>query len=237
VIILDCDEVIKKLKSMENPSAVQPMAKYGINPKNNLGITVTNIIKLSKEIGKDHQLAQELWSTEIRDARLLACLIDDPKQVTEKQMESWVMDFNSWDLCDHCCGHLFDKTEFAYDKVQEWCTRDEEFVKRAGFALLAFLILHDKKKGDEVFLKYLPIIKREAVDERNYVKKALNWALRHIGKRSQFLNKKAIKTAKEIKRMDSKAARWIATDAIRELTSEKVQERLRKKKISTSKKR
>ena len=233
---LNCKEVIAKLRSMEKPEAVKYMARYGINPENNWGVSVGDIKNLSKEIGKDHKLALKLWNTKIRDARMVAALIEDPKQVTKEQLNTWVSDFNSWDICDHCCMHLLDKTPFAYNNVEEWTASDLEFTKRAGFALLASLTLHDKKRDDEDFLKYLQLIKREAIDDRNYVKKAVNWSLRTIGKRSLFLNEKAIETAKEIKKLDSKAARWIATDAIRELTSKKIQERLKKKKGKRTKK-
>jgi 3-methyladenine DNA glycosylase AlkD len=224
------DEILKQLKSQANPEAVKGMARYGINPEKNLGVSVTDIRALASEIGKDHELALQLWESGIRDARILAPHIDNPKQVTEDQMEKWVNDFNSWDVCDNCCSHLFDKTPFAYKKAIEWSDRKEEFVKRAGFALQAALTVHDKQAGDEQFNQFLPIIKREAVDERNYVKKAVNWALRNIGKRNQALNKKAIKTAREIKKIDSKSARWIASDTLRELTSEKIQKRIQKKK-------
>lgn len=223
-------QILEKLKSLEDPKAVAGMARFGINPERNYGLSVSTITKLSKEVGKDHDLAQALWTSGIRDARMLACLIDDPSLVTEAQMDTWALDFNSWDICDHCCGHLFDKTEFAYKKVKEWSSAEPEFVKRAGFALLAWLAVHDKKADDKVFINLLPIIKREAKDDRNYVKKAVNWALRHIGKRNMALNKIAIEAAVEIKKLDFRSARWIASDAIRELTSSKIQERLKKKK-------
>jgi 3-methyladenine DNA glycosylase AlkD len=145
-------------------------------------------------------------------------------------MEKWVKAFNSWDVCDNACGHLFDKTKYSYKKAKEWPRRDEEFVKRAGFALMAWLAVHDKKSDDERFEEFLTIIKRESTDERNYVRKAVNWALRNIGKRNLTLNGKAIKTAEEIKKIDNRTARWNANNAIRELTSEKIQERLNKKK-------
>lgn len=222
------EEILKKLNSLSDPKAVEGMARYGINPERNLGVSVTTLRKFAKEIGRDHQLAQRLWSTGIRDARMVAALIDDPKLVREEQMERWAKDFKSWDLCDHCCGHLFDKTEYAYQKAKEWSKRKEEFVKRAGFALMAWLAVHDKKAEDKEFLIFLPLIKNESIDSRNYVKKAINWALRNIGKRNINLNKKAIKTAKEIQIIDSKSARWIASDAIRELTSERIQKKFRK---------
>ena len=205
------------------------MARYGINPVNNYGVSVALLRKIAKEVGRDHQLAQRLWSSGIRDARMLAVLVDDPVKVSVEQMDVWVKDFNSWDVCDLCCCHLFDRTKFAYQKAVEWSGREEEFVKRAGFSLMAGLAVHDKKAVDEEFLKFLPVIRREAVDDRNYVKKAVNWALRQIGKRNINLNRKAVETAEEIRKIDSGGARWVSSDAIRELTSDVVQERLRGK--------
>jgi 3-methyladenine DNA glycosylase AlkD len=225
---VEYEEVIKRLKSQSNPKAVEGMARYGINPKNNLGISVTNLRKLAREIGCDHELALQLWASEIRDARFIAATIDDPNEVTEEQLESMVLDLNSWDLCDHCCSDIFLKSNFAYKKASEWSEREEEFVKRAGFSLMARLAVRDKKAEDEKFEMFLPIIKRESADERNYVKKAVNWALRQIGKRNPHLNKKAIRTAKDIQEMDSKSAKWIASDALRELTGDKIQMRLKK---------
>lgn len=172
--------------------------------------------------------ALKLWKSGIHEARLLAGLVDNPQQVTEDQMEGWVKDFNSWDICDQVCSNLFDRTSFAYGKVLEWTSRDEEYVKRAGYALMAVLAVHDKKAGDEVFLAFLPIIKAGATDERNFVKKAVNWALRQIGKRNANLNKVAIKVAEEIHSIDSKSARWIASDALRELTCEAVVRKIMK---------
>jgi 3-methyladenine DNA glycosylase AlkD len=221
-------EIIQKLKSLASPKNVEGMARFGINPNNTLGISVPVLRDIAREAGKDHQLAQELWASSIHEARILACFIDKPEMVTELQMESWVKDFDSWDVCDLCCSDLFDRTKFAHQKAVEWSGREEEFVKRAGFTLMAALAVHDKKASDADFLKFLPIIKRESTDERNFAKKAVNWALRNIGKRNLDLNKMAIKTAEEIQKIDSKSARWIAADALRELTGEAVQKRLNK---------
>jgi 3-methyladenine DNA glycosylase AlkD len=160
-------------------------------------------------------------------------MIDEPDKVDDSQMEQWVRDFDSWGVCDQCCMNLFDRTGFAYPKAIEWSSREEEFVKRAGFALMAVLAFHDKKAGDEVVLKFFPAIEKESVDERNYVKKAVNWALRQIGKRSINLNRMAIETAKNIKKIDSRAARWIASDALKELAGEAVQNRLADKKTKS----
>ena len=219
-------EVLKQLESMADPAAVAGMAKFAVGGQHTLGISIPTLRQMAKEIGKNHDLAQQLWTSGIHEARLLATMIDLPKQVTEEQMETWAKDFDSWDVCDQCCLNLFRQTPFAQQKVVEWSSRPEEFVKRASFALMATLAVHDKKAADEVFMAYLSLIKRESVDERNFVKKAVNWALRQIGKRNRNLNQHAIETAQEIQQMDSKSARWIAADALRELTGDKVQQRL-----------
>ncbi|HEY9205505.1 MAG TPA: DNA alkylation repair protein [Candidatus Methanoperedens sp.] len=220
------EEIINKLKSLSNPEAVEGMARFGINPDNTYGVSIPNLRKIAKETGKNHDLALELWSSGIHEARILACFIDIPELVSSEQMEDWAADFDSWDVCDQCCSNLFDKTRFAYQKAEEWSGRNEEFVKRAGFVLMATLAVHDKKSDNREFLKFLTVIKREAVDERNFVRKAVNWALRQIGKRNLELNKAVIGTAKEIQEIDSKAARWIASDALRELKNEKVKKKI-----------
>ena len=222
------EEIIKQLKAKANPKNVEGMARFGINPGGTLGVSVYVIRDMVKGIGRNHKLAEKLWKSKIHEARMLAAFVDEPDKVTEKQMESWVKDFDSWDICDQVCSNLFDKTEFAYKKAFEWSERDEEFVKRAGFVLMASLSVHDKEATDGKFEQFLPVIKREAADERNFVKKAVNWALRQIGKRNLALNKKAIKAAVEIEKIDSKVARWIAKNALRELRSDKVQQRLKK---------
>jgi 3-methyladenine DNA glycosylase AlkD len=224
--------VIKKLKSLANPEAVAGMARFGINPKNTYGVSIPVLRKMAKEIGKNHLVAQKLWNSGIHVARILSGMIDSPEEVTEKQMERWVRDFDSWDVCDQVCSNLFDRTRFAHKKAMDWSERGEEFVKRAGFVLVAVLSVHDKKAKDNAFLKFLPIIKREARDERNFVRKAVSWALRQVGKRNLRLNQMAVKTAKEIQGIESRAAKWIASDAIRELTSEAVQKKFRKEKVS-----
>ena len=221
-------EILDRLKSLGNPEAFNKMIHFGINVDKAFGISIPKLRELAKEIGQDHALAQALWDSKYHEARLLACLIDDPKKVSEEQMDHWVNDFRSWDLCDHCCGNLFDKTPYASKKVDEWTKRSEEYVKRAGFALIAYLASHDKKKSDDKFIDFLEVIKREATDNRNFVKKAVNWSLRQIGKRNLLLNQIVITKAEEIRNIDSKTARWIANDAIKELTSEKVQKRLKK---------
>lgn len=224
---MEYPEIIRRLKALGDPQAVAGMARFGIRAKKAYGISAPALRSLAKEIGKDHSLAQKLWNSAILEARILACLIDDPQFVSEAQMERWVRNFDNWSVCDACCGNLFDKTPFAYDKAKEWSKRKEEFVKRAGFTLMADLAIHDKKARDQAFIRFLPLIKREAKDERNFVKKAVNWALRQIGKRNRQLNQAVIETAREIYRLDSKSARWIAADALRELRSPAVQKRLK----------
>ncbi len=219
---------LQKLKSLGNAKNRAGMASFGIETKKAYGISVYVLRALAKDIGTDHALALQLWKSGIHEARLLASFIDDPMMVTESQMERWAKDFASWDMCDQCCGFLFDKTQFAEAKVVEWSNRESEFVKRAGFVLMAALSVHDKKAKDAMFVKFFPIIQRESRDERNFVKKAVNWALRQIGKRNRILNKKAIEIGKKIGQLDSKSAKWIASDALRELTSKKVQQRLKK---------
>jgi len=200
------EQVIQKLRSLANAENAAGMARFGINPENTLGIPVPILRKTAKEIGKDHLLAQELWTSGIHEARILACFVDNPGEVTGSQMESWVREFDSWDVCDQCCANLFDRTKIAFDKAVEWSGREDEFVKRAGFSLMAALAWHDKKAPDVNFQKFLPLIKKGSTDERNFVKKSVNWALRQIGKKNANLNKMAIKTAQEIQKIDSKAA-------------------------------
>ncbi len=230
----DAMKVIRTLEEFRNPENVAGMARFGISSKNALGVSIPVLRDLAKEISHDpdlkgnvHGLALELWETGVHEARILAGFIDDPKAVTEAQIEKWVSEFDSWDVCDQVCSGLFDRTKFAVKKAREWSHRKEEFVKRAGFVLMAALAVHDKDADEEMFLKFLPIIKRESIDERNFVRKAVNWALRGIGKRGLSLNKAAVECAEEILKIDSKTARWIATDALRELTGSAVLKRLK----------
>ena len=205
------------------------MARFGINPHNTLGIPLSTLRPLAREIGKDHDLAQQLWDSGIHEAHILASIIGKPAQVTEEQMEAWVEDLDSWDVCDQVCMNLWGKSPHAYRKAHEWSTGEEEFVKRAAFALMVALAIHDKKASDEQFEEFLPVIIAQAPDERNFVRKAVNWALRQIGKRNLNLNGKAIATARQILDSWVRQARWVASDALRELTSEKIQSRLRER--------
>ncbi len=221
---MNSQDIVKKLKSLGDPKNVAGMARFGINPKNTFGVSVNTLRGIGKEIKKEvkekdviHQLALELWETEIHEARILATIIDIPELVTEKQADKWVKDLDSWDICDGFCLNLIDKTSFAFKKVREWSSREEEFVRRAGFATIAGSASHNKTAKDSDFEELFPLIKKYSTDSRNFVRKAVNWALRGIGKRNKTLLPKAIKLAEEIEKIDSKSARWIAKDALREL--------------------
>lgn len=219
------EEIIARLKAEANPDNVAGMARFGISSTNTLGISIYTLRKWAKEIGKDHELALKLWDSAFHEARILASFIDEPEKVTEAQLERWVKDFDSWDIVDQV-SELIAQTPYVLKKIHQWAERDEEFVKRTAFALIAEIAFYDKKMADEEFEPLFKVIKSAATDERNFVKKAVNWALRNIGKRNMALNRRAIEVAGEIRETDSKAARWIAADALRELKGEKVQRRL-----------
>ena len=228
VLTLKFEEIINELEALSNPEDIKGMASFGISPKRTYAVRIPELRRIANKVGKDHDLAHKLWKADYRETKILACIIDDPELVSEEQMDSWVVEFDYWEICDQCCMNLFRKTSFAYKKIFEWSNREEEFVKRAAFTLIAVLAVHDKQAADDKFEQFFPIIKRESTDDRNYVKKAVNWALRHIGKKNIYLNKKAIIIAEEIHKINSKSAKWIAKDALRELKSEKVQKRLNK---------
>jgi 3-methyladenine DNA glycosylase AlkD len=219
-------EVIDRLHSIGDPARLDGMARFAIVTEHACGVSIPQLRALAKEAGTDHRLAVSLWESGIHEARILASMIDDPALVTEAQMERWVADFHSWDLCDQVCANLFRQTQFAYAKAAEWSGRRQEFVKRAGFALIAGIAVADKLASDEPFTAFLAVVAREADDDRNLVKKAINWALRQIGKRNMRLNALAIQTACELRSRPSRSARWIAADALRELQSQRIQDRL-----------
>jgi 3-methyladenine DNA glycosylase AlkD len=222
-------EIIAKLKSQRNERNIAGMARFGISVKGTLGISIPVLRKMAKKIGKNQELSLKLWDSGIHEARLLAGFIGQPELATEKQMLQWAKETDSWDICDQVCSNLFDRTPFAWKKTSEWCNRKEEFVKRYAYVLMATLSVHDKKASDGAFLRCLPLIKLAATDERNFVKKAVNWALRQIGKRNMKLNRAAIACAKSIAKIDSKSARWIASNALSELEDEKVRKRIKER--------
>ena len=233
--MITVEEVVAEIRSHRDEAAIAGMARYGIKVENAHGMPVPEVRALGKRIVKElgardaarrHDFALDLWRTGLHEAHLLAPLVELPGMVTEEQMEAWVSDLDSWDTCDQLCSNLFDRTPFAWGKAVEWSGRQEEFVKRAGFALMAALAWHDKTSPDERFLPLLAAIEREAGDERNFVKKAVNWALRNIGKRNAGLYPLALETARRIAVSGGRAGRWVASDALRELEGEAVRRRL-----------
>lgn len=223
---MKASQLVEHIKKKGKKRNLEGMAAFGINVTNAYGVAVPELRRLARHIGTNHSLAMDLWASRVHEARILACFIDDPLRVTERQMEEWAAGFDSWDVCDAVCGNLFDRTDFAHRKAMEWCRRDKEYVKRAGFVLMATLAVHDKRAGFAAFEKFFPEIVRGATDERNFVKKAVNWALRQIGKRSLALNRRAIEVAEKIGKIDSPSAKWIASNALWELRSDAVQKRL-----------
>ncbi len=224
----DHEAVIAQLRTLANPVNAAGMRRFGIRPHTELlGISVTVLRDLAKPLKKNHTLALNLWDAGIHEARLMASFIADPKQMTDTLVETWAHSFDSWDLVDQTCG-LFQKTVLAWELPSRWCAAEAEFVKRAGFVMIVALAMHDKKAEDSRYLGFLPLIVREAHDDRNFVRKAVNWALRALGKRSHFLNSHAVEVARQLKTMEPKAARWIGSDAYRELTSDAILKRLKR---------
>jgi 3-methyladenine DNA glycosylase AlkD len=219
-------QILTRLRRLGNSKNVAGMVRFGINPSGTLGISVVDLRKLARDLGTDHALAQRLWTSGIHEARILAGFIDDPRLVTPAQMNRWVAAFDSWDVCDQVCA-LFEQTRWARAQITEWAGDDREFVKRAAFAMIAGLAVHDKALHNRDFEGFFRLIRGAATDDRNFVRKAVNWALRSIGKRNRVLNRRAIAVAQALSHRDSAPARWIAADAHRELTSKKVVDRLR----------
>jgi 3-methyladenine DNA glycosylase AlkD len=210
-------DVLAQLKRQAHPENLPGMARYGMNPEGRLGVSVPEMRRIAKEAGKDHRLALGLWKSGIAEARMVASMVDEPGSVTPAQMDRWVRDFNAWDVCDQVCGNLFDKTPHAWAKAREWAKRKEEYVKRGGFALMACLAWHDKDAPDSAFVAFFPSIRLGAADERNFVKKAVSWALRNIGKRNPRLRRAALAEARALRKSDLPAARWVGGEAEREL--------------------
>ncbi len=221
--------VLRELKKLADPKVRAKLSYFGVNVPKAHGISAPVLHKLARHIGKNQALAEELWSTGIHEARILAALVGEPEKITAAQMERWVRDFDSWDVVDTACCYLYAAAKPAWSKIHEWSSRSAEFEKRAAFSLAAYLSYKDKTGEDARFERFLSVIERESHDERNFVRKAVNWALRNIGKRNLRLNEAAIRCAERIRQQDSRTARWIAADALRELKSEAVQARLRKK--------
>jgi len=219
--------LLTELRAHANPANVAGMARYGISTAGTLGVPVHVLRRMAKGAGKDHALAAELWKSGIHEARILATLVDEPARVTARQMDRWARDLDSWDVCDQACQNLFRYTPMAFAKAAQWARAKPEFVRRAGFSLMAGLASRAKDAPDEQFAAFLPLIAEAAGDDRNMVKKAVNWALRGIGKRNQRLHKLALAAAEEIARQELRSARWIAADALRELRDPKVVGRIK----------
>lgn len=225
------EELIELLKQKSNPKNVEGMKRFGIRGEIILGISVVELRKMAKKAGKNHELAVKLWNSGIHEARMMAPLVEEPDQMTKKQMEKWVSEIDSWDICDMLTGSLLDRVPEAIETMPRWAADKREFVRRTPFSMMAWIACHDKTIKDEEFEKYFDLIRRASSDERNFVKKAVNWALRGIGKRNMVLQKRALEVANEIKKMESKSARWIANDAIRELSSTKTVEMIKKRNL------
>ncbi len=224
-----CDKVLEDMRRAARPENVAGMARYGICPKGTWGVTMPELKAIAKRYGKDHVLAIELWETGVHEARILAALTGEPSKVDRRLMDKWVREFDSWDVCDQVCSYLFSRTALAYEVIPDWARADEEFVRRAGFVILAALAVHDRKEDDSTFIHYFPLIEEQAGDGRNYVKKAVNWAIRQMGKRSLGLRAECLVLLERIKAQGSSSAKWIASDALRELNSPEVIARLEKR--------
>lgn len=220
-----CRDIIARLEALQSEENIDGMKRFGITGRA-YGVRMPELRMIAKDVGRNHELAAALWAIDIRETRILASLIDEPGAVTRAQMEDWAASFDGWEICDQCCMNLFRKTARAEHIALEWSRRREEFVKRAGYVLMATLAVHHTSKDRGFFQECLAAVRQEADDDRWYVKKAVSWTLRQIGKRSPELNVAAITVAEELRQRDSAAARWIAGDALRELTSGKIQQRL-----------
>jgi 3-methyladenine DNA glycosylase AlkD len=211
-----CGEILREMRSLANPAALEGMARFGIDTSSALGLSVPTIRAIARQVGKDQALAEKLWDSGVREARILASMVANPRAITRSTMDRWVRDFRSWDVCDACCCDLFDRTPFVWRKIPKWAASNREYVRRAAFSTLACAAVHDKAADDQRFLDGLALVEQYAFDDRNFVRKAVNWALRNIGKRNARLLPAAIACAKRLRAQDSKAARWIAADALRE---------------------
>ncbi|NLT35513.1 MAG: DNA alkylation repair protein [Gaiellales bacterium] len=219
VVNVDAAQVLAELCQQADPKTAEGMTRVGISPRGTLGVQIPSLQKMARGLGTDHGLAADLWASGVHEARILAAMVEDPAAVSSEQMDLWAAAFDSWDVCDQVCKYAFARTSLAYQKAAEWTGHSGQYVKRAAFSLMADLAVNDKKADDERFLSFLALCEREASDDRNYVKKAVNWALRQIGKRNVALNQAALAAASRIKAQGSRGSSWIAADALRELSA------------------
>ncbi len=218
--------ILKELHAIASPATAAGKSRWNITAAQVIGVSIPDLRRMAKKIGKNHALALELWDSGINEVRILCSMIDDPSLVSSTQMDSWAADFDSWDVCDQVCSNLFDKTKYPYKKIVQWSKDKREFVRRSAFTLMAALAVHDKKAEDAAFISFFPLIEKYADDDRNFVKKAVNWALRQIGKRNATLHLLAMKCAKRLIDREEPSARWIGRDALRELQSDVVCKRV-----------
>ncbi len=224
-----CDELISRMQEMRCQRNIDGMARYGIRTDNALGIPMPALRAEARRTGRDHALALALWDSGIHEARILASLVADPPLMTTEDTDRWTAGFDSWDVCDQCCINLYRHLPFAREKIAEYAPRPEEFVRRTAFSLVATLAVNDWTSPDEAFLPYLALVEKWSCDERNFVRKAVNWALRQVGKRSFGLNEAALETARRLAASSDRSARWIGSDAVRELTAEKTAATIRRR--------
>ncbi|HEX37984.1 MAG TPA: DNA alkylation repair protein [Candidatus Cloacimonetes bacterium] len=224
---MNIQDILTELKKNADSKSIKGMQRFGITPDKTFGVRIPILRQIAKKAGKDHKLAQELWKINTRETRILSSMIEEIEYISDEEMETYIAAFNYWEICDQFCMNLFEKLPFAYEKAQELAKRPEEFALRIGFVLMARLAVSDKKSPDEKFEPFLQLIYDHSTDERNMVKKAVNWALRQIGKRNTTLHKKAIEVAEKIEKIDDPTARWIAKDALQELRDEKIIKRIK----------
>jgi len=223
---------LAELRSLGTQRDLENLSRFGITAKSALGVSLANVQKLAKALGRDHELARALWDTGCYEARLLTAFVAEPGSVTPAEMDRWCKDFDNWAVCDTLCFHLFDRVPYAWDKIRKWSRQEPEFVKRAAFALMASIAGHDKHAGDEVFLEGLLLVEAAANDERNFVKKAVSWALRRIGRRNRALHRSAVAMSTRLMKSEHATERWIGRDAHKELTNELVERAMRAKAAS-----
>ena len=212
----DCREILKEMRVLARPDALAGMARFGVDTRAALGLSVPQIRQIARRFGTNQALAEELWLSGVHEARILATLVADPKAISRSTMDRWAADCYSWDVCDSCSCNLFDRTPYVWQKIPKWAADKREYVRRAAFSTLACAAVHDKSADDQHFLDGLALVEKYAFDDRNFVRKSVNWALRNIGKRNERLLPAAVECAKRLRTQDSKAARWIAADALRE---------------------
>ena len=205
------------MRAQRDPDAIEKMRRFGIDVQKGFGMSVPQIRAVARRTGRDQTLAEQLWRSGIHDVRILASMVADPLKISRTTMDRWAADFDSWDICDACSYAFFDRTPYAVAKIHKWAKDKREFVRRAAFATIAGIAVHDKEASDQVFLAFLPLIEQYAFDERNFVRKAVNWALRAIGKRNPALCSAAIECAERVRSQGTTSARWVAADALREL--------------------